>query len=267
MSTKNEVDLFCNNCGKHGHLFYICKIPITSIGVIAFRVVEDKIQYLMIRRKDTLGYVDFMRGKFLSDQKQCIMNMLSQMTIYEKEQIMKKYEQVKSGNRSGIKDKILELIDGFYVTDNSGNISGYDLKDLIEESNAVHNWSEPEWGFPKGRRNTNECDYDCAVREFSEETGYSTSILKNIRNIVPFEETFTGSNYNSYRHKYYIMGISYADSLKHHKYQKTEVSSIEWFTYEECMEKIRPYNLEKKKVIENVHSCLQSILMFSLNKK
>ena len=27
---------FCNNCGKHGHLFHQCKNPITSIGLIVF---------------------------------------------------------------------------------------------------------------------------------------------------------------------------------------------------------------------------------------
>ena len=52
---------FCNNCGKSGHLYHQCKIPITSIGIIVFRPSSSGIQYLMIRRKDSLGYVDFMR--------------------------------------------------------------------------------------------------------------------------------------------------------------------------------------------------------------
>ena len=54
---------FCNNCGKNGHAFHQCKYPITSIGVILFKYQKNNIKYLMIRRKDTLGYVDFMRGK------------------------------------------------------------------------------------------------------------------------------------------------------------------------------------------------------------
>ena len=56
---------FCNNCGKNGHVFHQCKYPITSIGIIAVRKNRDnQYEYLMIRRKDTLGYVDFMRGKY-----------------------------------------------------------------------------------------------------------------------------------------------------------------------------------------------------------
>ena len=49
--------IYCNNCGKQGHLFHQCKIPITSFGVIAFRKVpsnnplqKNRIEYLMIMR-------------------------------------------------------------------------------------------------------------------------------------------------------------------------------------------------------------------------
>jgi hypothetical protein len=84
----------CNNCGKSGHLFHKCKLPITSIGVIVFRICPSenenepcKIQYLLIRRKETLGYIDFMRGKYSVHNKDYIMNMLKQMTRHEKQQL------------------------------------------------------------------------------------------------------------------------------------------------------------------------------------
>ena len=41
---------YCNNCGKKGHIFHQCKIPITSIGVIIFRLLEGKRQYLQLSR-------------------------------------------------------------------------------------------------------------------------------------------------------------------------------------------------------------------------
>ena len=35
---ENKItQLYCNNCGKYGHLFSNCVLPITSLGVIAFR--------------------------------------------------------------------------------------------------------------------------------------------------------------------------------------------------------------------------------------
>lgn len=267
-STENRdnqnQELICNNCGKYGHLFYICKIPITSIGVIAFRRVEHEIQYLMIRRKDTLGYIDFMRGKFDLKQKQYIMNMILQMTKIEKNNLLQKYTMVKEkkGTIPHIRERILELINGY--TNELGEF--YDLQSLIVESRLYSDWDEPEWGFPKGRRNPQENDYDCAVREFSEETGYSTNVLTNVRNIVPLEETFTGSNYNSYRHKYYLMNISYENSIAAHKFQKSEVSGMGWWPLSTCLEKIRPYNLEKIQVIKNIDECLQKTRMFTMAK-
>ena len=267
-STENgdnqNQELICNNCGKYGHLFYICKIPITSIGVIAFRRVEHEIQYLMIRRKDTLGYIDFMRGKFDLKQKLYIMNMILQMTKTEKNNLLQKYTMVKEkkGTIPHIRERILELINGY--TNDLGEF--YDLQSLIVESRLYSDWDEPEWGFPKGRRNPQENDYDCAVREFSEETGYSTNVLTNVRNIVPLEETFTGSNYNSYRHKYYLMNISYENSIAAHKFQKSEVSGMGWWPLSTCLEKIRPYNLEKIQVIKNIDECLQKTRMFTMAK-
>jgi hypothetical protein len=34
------------------------------------------------------------------------------------------------------------------------------------------------------------------------------------------------------------------------------VSKMEWKTYEECLNSIRPYNLEKKRLLHNVYKCL-----------
>jgi hypothetical protein len=39
-------------------------------------------------------------------------------------------------------------------------------------------------------------------------------------------------------------------------FDKNEVSKMEWKTYEECMECIRPYNLEKKQLLTNIYQAL-----------
>ena len=74
---------FCNNCGKTGHAFHQCKHPITSIGIIAFRYKNNNIEYLMIRRKDTLGFVDFIRGKYPIMDPDYIVGILNEMNEYE----------------------------------------------------------------------------------------------------------------------------------------------------------------------------------------
>jgi len=54
---------------------------------------------------------------------------------------------------------------------NFKNGQKYNLESLI--TNSTTNWETPEWEFPKGRRNYQENDLACALREFEEETGYS----------------------------------------------------------------------------------------------
>ena len=88
MSKKMNNINYCNNCGKTGHLFHNCKIPITNLGVKAFRNNNGTVEYLMIRRKETLGYIDFMRGKYQLNNKEYIKNMLKQMSNTEKENII-----------------------------------------------------------------------------------------------------------------------------------------------------------------------------------
>jgi len=258
---------YCNNCGKQGHSFHQCKVPITSFGVIVFRRNPlNRLEYLMIRRKDTLGFIDFMRGKYSVYNKDYIMNMMRQMTIAEKirlktqtfdqiwldiwgsSNVSEQYRNEEAASR----DKFCSLKNGIYTKTDS-----YHLDQLVDLSEQMDVWTEAEWGFPKGRRNYQERDYDCAVREFCEETGYTAESLVNVKNILPFEEIFTGSNYKSYKHKYYLNMMSYPDSLAKRHIQACEVSASEWKTYEQCMAAIRPYNVEKMTMLTSIDKMLR----------
>ena len=84
----SKKNTFCNNCGKIGHLFHQCKIPITSIGVIAIRKNNENTEILLIRRKDSLAFVDFMRGKYNLEDKQYLINLFDKMTIDERKFIL-----------------------------------------------------------------------------------------------------------------------------------------------------------------------------------
>ena len=256
---------YCNNCGKQGHVYNQCKMPITSIGMIAFRYNNNQIEYLMIRRKDTLGFIDFMRGKYIVNNKFYIINMLKQMTIQEKERLRNLdfdtlWKQIWGDNQISSQYKYEENVSKtkYNLLRNGINCNNdfYDLNFLIDESNKYETWSEPEWGFPKGRRNYQENDYSCALREFNEETGIDISALTIMQNISPYEETFTGSNYKSYKHKYFLSCINNSDRINMNNFETSEVSCMEWKTYEQCMQHIRPYNLEKLSIMKNINYVL-----------
>ena len=259
-----KSSIFCNNCGKNGHLFHQCKNPITSIGVIAFNN-DDKnnIKYLMIQRKDSLGFVDFMRGKYNLYNPNYIQNLIDLMTNKEKNNLLNKTfedlwynlwgdyvgHQYKNEAKFS-KDKFNILKKGYYI-----NNTHYCLQMFIKNSNT--HWEYPEWGFAKGRRNYQENDLSCALREFQEETGYNYNNLLLIKNILPIEEIYTGSNYKSYKHKYYI-GYLQMNNIANLNFQKTEVSKLEWLNLDKCINKIRPYNIEKINLIKNVNTILTS---------
>jgi len=265
----NKNTNICNNCGKQGHSFHQCKLPITSYGIIVFRSSEKGLQFLMIRRKDSFGYIDFIRGKYLPYNVYQIQNIVNEMSLVEKERILNEpfttlwnnmwgetsNSQYKSEEQSS--SKKMEIIKNGI---NSINGETINLTDIV--NNSITKWTETEWEFPKGRRNFKEKDLDCALREFEEETGISTSKIKLIENVLPFEETFIGTNHKSYKHKYFLAYMSETEEYLNN-FQVTEVSKLEWKTVDECLESIRPYNLEKKELIKNINKVLEEYRLYS----
>ena len=271
-----ESETFCSNCANIGHLFHNCKYPITSVGIIVYRInnINNKIEYLMIRRKDTIGYIEFIRGKYPLNNKEYIKNIISEMTIDEKNKITtlnfnelwgdiwgKTIGIQYRGEETAAKNKFELLKKG--IADNNNDL--YSINILINEINngkKNHIWKEQEWGFPKGRHNFQEKDMACALREFEEETGYLKTNVKIIQNLVPVEEIFTGSNYKSYKHKYFLGYMDFKNST--YNYNQTaiqnnnEVSMIEWKDYESALLSIRLYNLEKIDCLTRVHTILSN---------
>lgn len=263
--------VYCNNCGKLGHLYHQCKLPITSYGIIAFKKDNNNnIYFLMIRRKDTLGYVDFIRGKYSLHNLGFIMNMLEEMTLKEKHNICNlEFETLWSnlwGSNSKIgsyqkmeekssSDKLKQLKDGLNIKNNVT----IKLSNIVKETK--YNWSEPEWGFPKGRRNHLETDLDCALREWQEETGYDKSNIQIIQNLIPFDEVFTGSNYKSYKHKYYVAWFK-SDNFSCNSYERNEVGKMEWKKIDDALKCIRPYNIERIELIKKIHFILSEHIIY-----
>lgn len=261
----------CNNCGKYGHLFHQCKLPITSYGIILFRSSDIGIQFLMIRRKDSFGYIDFIRGKYSCQNVAQIQKSINEMSIVEKTRILTNsfdslWKQLWGDNNKiqyrgeeVASSKKFDLIkNGIINTVNNNEL--ITLEDIINKSDTT--WTETEWEFPKGRRNYQEKDLDCALREFQEETGIPSSTIKIIENLLPFEEIFIGSNHKSYKHKYFLAYMSDTNETLQN-FQQSEVSKLEWKTVSECLACIRPYNLEKKQIIININKILQEYRLYS----
>lgn len=271
---KKRGDIYCGNCGKYGHTYKKCSDPVTSLGIIVYRAdknskdlnINKDVKYLLIQRKDTLGYVEFMRGRYKLNEVDFIKKLLFEITYTE-------IEKLKTYNFDELWDKLWmkQQTSKHYKNEfESSKIKFNELKKgyLLEGTlisldkilNCIEtNWQETEWGFPKGRRNLRESDINCAAREFREETGYSTGDFIILKNIKPVVEDFIGTNNIRYRHIYYIgRGITDKTAIinKQNKVQVSEVSNIGWFDLETAIAKLRPYNIEKKKVLKKVHEII-----------
>lgn len=276
---KSRKNILCGNCGRKGHMYKSCKFPIESYGIICIKQTNNGPRYLLIRRKNSLGYVEIIRGKYHLDNIGYLRIMFSIMSTYEKRSILysdfkilwdnlwinrdhnEKYNQ--EFNEANI--KFQKLKENGIQQNGTKCLS---LNNLIEESGNL--WKEPEWGFPKGRKNFKEIEIDCAKREFTEETGIPDSDLE-ILDYDPFTELFVGTNGVTYKHNYYIakyIGNNYnivVDKLDLNQF--AEVGKIQWVSYNEAMKKIRDYSIEKLSILNKINSDLLPNLTFITSKQ
>jgi len=254
--------MYCNNCGKRGHMYKDCKLPITSCGNIIYKDDEGEDKVLMIQRKDSLCYIDFIRGKYDNKNLDYIQTLIDKCSVDEKNNILNKpfselwknlwllnedFEATDDYLKCLIKfNKIKE---GIYYNTNLINI-----ETIIK--NSKFNYEYSEWEFPKGRRNMNENDYECAKREFREETNYDTDDYDIINNIVPFNEEFLGENNIKYKYIYFIGKLKNHDKIlkidPNNSDQIKEIKDLKWLTKKEALEKCRDYHHSRKYLIELV---------------
>lgn len=275
----------CSNCGKNGHNYKQCNAPVTSYGIIVFRpskkdfnqadalVSSDKningyedspLEFLLIQRRDSLGYIEILRGKYRTTNLDYIMTQINGMTDAERDKICSQtFDELwtslwQNGN-----------IPAHYHK-NEQDTARYKFNELKQNGtfqklceNATKHWLTPEWGFPKGRRDSREGDLECAIRELWEETGITKHDIQIIENVEAFYEDFTGTNNIRYCHKYFV---AYCEYNKKHDmlfnsenlHIAREIGNIEWFTLDDALEKIRPDNLEKRIVLKRVAEFLRS---------
>ena len=284
---------YCMNCGKSGHHAKSCNDSITSCGIICFKInnlqlnkinkflfnkyinIEDynyyninyiskidfhrtDIKFLMVQRKNSLSYIEFLRGRYNEH------DLVKINSIFE---LMSKKEvaEIKLNDFETIWDNLWKETakSKSFLKEMNSSKHKFDIlkKDKIID-NLESKYENPEWEFPKGRRNKFENNNDCANREFIEETNLSNYIQFN--RINPVEEVFTGTNNINYKNIYYF-GSSEEEELSY-SFDNYEIGDIGWFTLDEILLLLRPYNNTKVNLINQIYFFL-CILTDKINKK
>lgn len=290
--------MICSNCNKSNHEYRDCKEPITSWGIILVNLSEIKniikheqninicnrisnicpqnykdleslssfmnnIKFLLIQRRHSIAYMDFVRGKYKVDNIDQINSLFQYMNPIEIDKLKteefkdlwnemwnndptkvnntKDYNNAESKFNQLKTDKNLELNLDFYI------------------ENVLSLYKQNEWGFPKGRKNHNEAPLECAIREFSEETNIDLNKINIINNILPIEENLIGTNGIPYRHIYYV-AETISNEFENVK-NNNEIGNIGFFNYNDAKELIRDYHTEKKYILQCIYMYYLEILL------
>ncbi len=284
---------YCINCGKVGHYNKTCNDPITSYGIICFHInniplykieqflynkfieIEDfnykylnyikkinkyknNIKFLLIQRKHSLSYLEFMRGKYNETKIEEIKYLCSLMSFNELEDIKNKDFQL-LWDMLWLKTARNKI----FLKEMNASKKKYEfLKCNNILSTMKTEYKTPEWGFPKGRRNKYEKNMDCAIREFIEETNFKNFNLLDRINVL--EETFLGTNNIPYKHIYYLGGTQNKElNIMEDNY---EVGDIKWCNINETINLLRIYDKTKINLINQLYFFL-TIILEKINDK
>jgi len=261
----------CINCGLQGHAARKCNEPVTSCGIICYRrdPATMQTQYLMIQKRNSLNYVEFVRGKYELVNKEYLMKLIGHITNDEREMLRANdfdtiwrllwINDMPSSKRftnsyHDSKRKFEKLKHGFHLKDIDGTIIFFSINYILD--NTVGRFVDTEWEFPKGRRQINERDLTCALREFQEEAGIPASSLI-LHDTKPVDEVFVGNNHVRYRHVYYLATIRTPDVTyrldPENNKQCGEVRSIAWCNINEALSKTRDIYVERKEMLMRIH--------------
>ncbi len=286
----------CTNCGQNGHAYKHCLAPVLSYGMLIFRFTNPDwslatnlcsslqtlngteqggpLQILMVQRKDSLRFVEFVRGKYSTTDTEYLRQILSNITPEEQDLILRSefhelWQHVwGSPNPKSYRNDFEQSQIKFNELKGSPGKEGKSLlQELIESSKPI--WSEPEWGFPKGRRNRFEDDLKCAIRETEEETGLHKHQLNIFENVEPLSETFYGDNKVNYCHKYFLAmanGSCEVRLLDSNPLMVREIRAIKWVPVDEAIELIRPENVEKREILLRAISIFRNLCPFSYGR-
>ena len=237
-------------------------------NILLKEVIINKI--LLVQRRNTIGFIEFIRGKYNVIDYNYIVKLFNMMTFDEK-RILRAYESfdmirtvIGLKRENNYKGEYDDAKRKYMILKQHQN--GDLVNALLDKS--FTKWSSPEWGIPKGRRNNKEYDIDCAVREFVEETGIKCKNINVYRNIKPIEELYTGINGVVYKHIYYIAEIKNTPEANENiirvekgGFLNYEISNIKLFSLTEAHKLIRPYYVSKLNAIKKGFEIIEDIAM------
>jgi 8-oxo-dGTP pyrophosphatase MutT (NUDIX family) len=199
-----------------------------------------------------MSFAEFMRGKYEAENTDYVARLVKNMTLKEQANVASEPFETLWRNLWG-DDRM--STDFAISREKFNQLDRYGLvRDNLSE------YTEPEWGFPKGRRARGESDLDCALREFAEETNVPRAAFIVLKNIV-LEETFLGLNGIRYRHVYFIALLKQPGMIdlkqRFTPMQRREISGIAWKSFTEAQAHVRPHHVERMGMLNQLKDVVE----------
>lgn len=245
--------IYCNNCGNEGHLYRQCRLPVLSYGVLCIN--KDKL--LMIQRKNSLSYIEFLRGKYSIYDSTYLVKLFNGCSLKERENIKHlPFDEIWNLLWLSVEPKAQTERMIKEYNKSKANFETLKNKNLNELLGSCHTqYLTPEWEFPKGRRSNRETNMKCAIREFEEESDLNDTEYILLDNVAPLSEEYVGSNGVRYKHIYYIAFYKGERELKINKEryeQYSEIADIAWLSFDECFKILRKEQTTKNDVLRKL---------------
>ena len=242
--------------------------PITSYGgILRFFDSESEPEYLLIKSDDSGSYIDLVRGNYRESQ---LFFMIQELSLNERDRL-----QVYANDYDNLWiDRHMKIANGdTYEFGKEAFIKiAPHFKELFKLVPSVDPEGKFLFGFPKGRPEWSdnsdleksnrtiipESPFQCALREFNEESNGIDLLTSNLLYPEPIIEKFLGTNSKNYQTDYFVFQTNIKHELKQFETQDTpirkvstdEISEIKWVKLSELSQYLRSERLELVNYIE-----------------
>ncbi len=269
----DEGLLFCYNCHTFTHLSRECTESVDSYGVICYHTDQTgDIRYLIVERRFSFAYVDFIRGKYDIFDYVYLQKLFNRMTLLERCLILNSsfhrlWEKLWINNskyRKSLSKLFYYSSAKFYILRNGFVEANTNrrFKTLLFIDNCSVNYKSSEWYFPKGRRKVGETGEKAAIREFTEETNVLQENIEMLK-IDPLEEKHISIDDRTYLSIFYIAKYIPDDTrvftFGRNEQQDNEIGCVEWVNKSEFLNRLRPYENGKRSFFEKTSELIKNI--------
>jgi 8-oxo-dGTP pyrophosphatase MutT (NUDIX family) len=207
---REEKDSFLLPC-RIAYTAFSNGAPITSYGCIVRYQSGKDIRYLLVQRRDSAEFNDFIRGGWSFSQ---LPLLLSNLTVDERRRVLAHPHQELWKSLSG-----QEASGSSYAFSEEKNKLVQDrLPHVLERISSNPEAEKNSWVFPKGRPEfvdqVQEEPLACAIREFGEETNKLPLSLSNLVHDRLYYEEYTGTNSKRYRTEHFLFLIDKLPEIK-----------------------------------------------------